>query len=274
MLEISNTQIIIYGGGNMGTALARGILHRELLPAHKLTIVEKDAARRKVLEDALPCVIHKAYDCQSSEVFLLAVKPNDFEDLAKKLVNQLTDSNLVISVMAGITVAEIKNRINCTNIVRAIPNTPSAVLKGMVVYYTDAEFDEAYNSVTKNILDSVGLNIRVEREEMIDKATGISGSGPAYLFYMAESMVTCALEFGFSNSEAITLASQTLLGAATLLSESKRSPEDLRCEVMTPNGTTAAAISYFEAHRVKEALQGGFRASFQRAQELGKGKFA
>jgi pyrroline-5-carboxylate reductase len=274
MPEISNAQIIIYGGGNMGTALAKGILHCKLISANRLIIVEKETTRREVLERTMPCVVCETYACKPNQVILLAVKPDDFENLATGLVNQATNGNLVLSVMAGITVTEIKNRINCTNVVRAIPNTPSSVLKGMSVYYTDAEFDETYNNIAKNILDSVGLTIRVTHEEMIDKATSICGSGPAYLFYIAESMVTCALEFGFSSSEATTLVNQALLGAATLLSESKRSPEELRREVMTPNGTTAAAINYFEAHGVKEALQGGYRKSFERSQELGRGKFA
>jgi pyrroline-5-carboxylate reductase len=238
----------VVGGGKMGEALVGGLL-RSGWAALDLLVVEKVDARVAALHEALPDVA--------------------VPDVCRAVAAAGTDR--VLSIAAGVTVATLEGALAPgTPVVRAMPNTPALVGVGAAAIAPGTSAGEDDLAWAESILGAVGSVVRVE-EPLLDAVTGLSGSGPAYVFLVAEALMAAGEEVGLPREVAETLTVQTLLGAATLLAQSDEGPEALRAAVTSPNGTTAAGIAVLEEQRVRDAIAEAVEAATERSRELGRG---
>jgi pyrroline-5-carboxylate reductase len=255
----------VVGGGRMGEALVGGLLAAGHA-AVDLQIVEKDPARVAALADALPAVaVVDAPGPAGGTV--LAVKPNDVASVCRAVA--AAGTGRVLSIAAGVTLAALEAELApATPVVRAMPNTPATVGVGAAAIAGGASASEDDLAWAEGLLGAVGTVVRVE-EGLLDAVTGLSGSGPAYVFLVAEALIAAGEEAGLPAGISYDLAVQTLLGAATLLARSTEGPEALRAAVTSPNGTTAAGIAVLEQHGVRAAFTAAVAAATARSRELG-----
>lgn len=247
----------------MGLCIAKAVLKSPALKV-QLEIVEPSANRRKILADQLDCAVVETLTVKPQQALLLAVKPQIAEPLLQTFK---TDSgHLLMSIMAGIPLSLLKQFHPDCQAVRIMPNTPAAVGQGVSVYY--GEVQPAVLEFVKSLLHSFGCTVEAQQEGMLDAATAISGSGPAYVFYFAEVLIEQAQKFGFSKADAKVLVFNTLLGSTNLMLNSDQEPSVLRAQVTSKQGTTEKALDTFEKQGFKQALQAGCQSAFLRAQEL------
>lgn len=257
--------IAIIGGGNMGTALARGILAGITQP-DQLVVVEVDGDRRRTLHDLLPGVrISDRVD--SCATAIIAVKPPDAGRAATAAVH--AGARRVVSIAAGVTIAALEAASGPdVAVIRSMPNTPALVGQGVTAIAAGTSATEADLQWAENILGSVGLVVRVP-EEHLDAITGVTGSGPAYLFLVAEAMIDAAVAVGLDRAQADALVRQLFVGSSALLARGD-DPAALRASVTSPGGTTAAGIAALEAAGLRAAVLTAIRAATARSRELGR----
>ncbi|MCG8338013.1 MAG: pyrroline-5-carboxylate reductase [Proteobacteria bacterium] len=265
---------VLVGCGNMGSVLADAIIEKGICSAKELTVIEKytNQYTQKLQEKGTRVLEHFSELSGNQDLVIIAVKPQDSSEVLDEIVAGVDENTLVISIMAGITLEVLKNKLPEAQIIRCMPNTPCAIQQGMAVYCGNGRVSDKSYVIAQSILSTMGKAFRVKKEIMIDAATGISGSGPAYVFYLAEALKEGAIKLGFDEEQADLLATQTLLGSSTLLHQSKDSPEELRRKVTSPNGTTLEATKHFDAKGLKQILIEGFEAAYNRSIELGKPK--
>jgi pyrroline-5-carboxylate reductase len=259
--------ISIIGGGNMGGALARGLLGAGLAAAD-LTIVEVDAAKRVALGGQFPgaVIVGDIGPCTNA---VIAVKPADAAAATRAVV--AAGATTVLSIAAGVTLATLAAAAGPgASVIRAMPNTPALVGEGASAFALGEGCGPSAESFAATVLGSVGLAVRVD-EALLDAVTGLTGSGPAYLFYVAEALIAAGVAEGLAPDTAEALVRQLFLGAGTLLSQSPDSPTRLRENVTSPNGTTAAGLAALGAAGGREAFLAAVRAATARSVELGRG---
>jgi len=265
-------KLVIIGCGNMGSAIVEALLQKEIYQSSEITIVERfknDYTEKFALKGCI--VINDIKELNDKPGFLiLAVKPQVSKDVLQELSPLVDKDSVVLSIMAGIPLSRMEKVLANAQIIRCMPNTPCLVHLGMSVYCGNKQVKESSYQQAGRILEAMGKAIRVEEEKMIDGATAISGSGPAYIFYLAEALQEGAENLGFNQKQAATLATQTLLGAATLLDHSEDIAAELRRKVTSPGGTTEAALISFERNEIKKKLMEGFQEAFNRSIALGK----
>jgi pyrroline-5-carboxylate reductase len=257
------------GGGNMGRALAAAAIARGVAPPGKVLIVEPQQASRD-LAAALNCIVAPAADERvgDARAVVLAVKPQNATEVFRALRGLLKPHQVVISIMAGVTVAAIREGLAHEALVRVMPNTPAQIGLGMNVYFALPSVSEAQLTTVVALLRAAGDALAVSSEDAIDAATAVSGSGPAYVFYLAEHWMLAAQALGFTEREAAQLVQQTLAGATALWKASRLAPATLREQVTSKGGTTAAAVEHFEAQQVGGLLRAGIARAYRRAKEL------
>jgi pyrroline-5-carboxylate reductase len=256
--------LLIVGGGKMGEALLGGLLASGRAP-EELAVAEVYAARREELAEAYPGVaVHEAP--ADADAAVLAVKPQDVPAAASAAA--AAGAQRILSVAAGVTTRAIEEAAGEIPVVRAMPNTPALVGMGAAAISPGAHAGEEDLAWAEEVLGSVGVVVRVP-ESSLDAVTGLSGSGPAYVFLVAEAMVEAGVLAGLPRPTAETLAFQTLAGAAKLIGESDQSPADLRAAVTSPGGTTAAGLRELERGGVRAAFLEAVTAAAERSRELG-----
>ena len=263
-------KLAIIGGGNMGRAMAHSLIATQTLSPSKLMIIELVSTLRNDLAQELGCAVRENIDDEVSRFFgiLLAVKPQNASSVMKDLAPFLASNQVVISIMAGISIEQMIRELNHRSIVRVMPNTPAQIGEGMSIYYGAGDVTNAQIQFTQSILNAIGRAFSVDQEDAIDAATAISGSGPAYVFYIAEQMMACAIKFGFSYEQASIMTQQTIKGAVLLWEKQSIPVDELRHRVTSPGGTTEAALRSFEESRLGVLFQEGLRAAYLRAKEL------
>jgi pyrroline-5-carboxylate reductase len=260
-----NGGIAIIGGGNMGGALARGLVAAGL-PAGDLTIIEVDAGKRGALRVQFPGsnVVAEVVGCANA---VIAVKPADAAAATRSAV--AAGATTVLSIAAGVTLATLASAAGPgVAVIRAMPNTPALVGEGASGFALGEGCGAPAEAFAAAVLGSVGLAVRVE-ESLLDAVTGLTGSGPAYLFYVAEALIAAGAAEGLPADTAEALVRQLFLGAGTLLAKSPESPTRLRENVTSPNGTTAAGLAALAAAGGREAVIAAVRAATARSVELG-----
>jgi pyrroline-5-carboxylate reductase len=254
--------LVIVGGGRMGEALLGGLLAAGR-DAASLAVCEPVASRREALVERFPGV-EVAAEPPAADGAVIAVKPGDVAAACASLHGV----RRVLSIAAGVTTSALERAAgDGVAVVRAMPNTPALVGAGASAVAAGASAGEADLDWAEEILGAVGTVVRVP-ERLLDAVTGLSGSGPAYVFLVAESLVEAGVLNGLPRDVAATLATQTLLGSARLLAETGESPEALRAQVTSPGGTTAAGLRALEAAGVRAAILEAVTAATQRAQQL------
>lgn len=262
---VQHQPITFVGGGNMGSALVGGLIAAGW-PASAITVVELSDEQRRTLTTQFPGVVTSA-EIGSCSAGVIAVKP----PLAAQTCAQLAQAGAkrVLSIAAGISVASLQQAAGSgTAVVRAMPNTPALVGEGAAGICASAQCTENDMLWAESILGAVGTVVRID-EKLIDALTAISGSGPAYVFLFAEAMIAAAIAEGLSPEIAQALTCQTLVGSAKLLQQSNETPEQLRLNVTSPNGVTAAAIATLEGEGFREMIRATVQAAISRSREMG-----
>jgi len=259
------------GGGNMGHGLAAGLIGKGVCLGEDILMVDPDSAAQERNAN-LGCQILVAPDEALSEapVVLLAVKPQTAPAMYEQVKGFLSPNQVVVSIMAGVTMESLRSGLGHESLVRVMPNTPAQVGLGMSVYHAAPAVTDGQLRAVEALLQASGETLAVSGEDAIDAATAVSGSGPAYVFYMAEHWVAAAVRLGFSQEEATQLVQQTLIGATALWREQREAPGTLRERVTSKGGTTAAALAHFEEHALGTHLETGIERAYQRAKELGR----
>jgi len=205
------------------------------------------------------------------DVVVVAVKPQDFDVLAGEIGPQLREGALVVSVAAGVTTARMIRHLGThVHTVRVMPNTPATIGRGVCALSPGAGTGERELDLVAELLANTG-RVEVVAEELQDTVTAISGSGPAYVFYLIEAMAAAGVEGGLEPDVALRLATQTVAGAAAMAATSEQEPAELRARVTSPGGTTAAALEEFEERGVAAGIIAGARKAWERSKELGAG---
>lgn len=257
----------VVGGGKMGEALLAGLIGSGALTAADVVVVEKLPARAEELRATRGVeVVDQPVPCQGA---LIAVKPGDVEAACRAVA--AAGAERVLSIAAGVPLARLEAWLgHGVPVVRAMPNTPALVGAGAAAIAAGTAAGDGDLAWAEGILGAVGVVVRVP-EHLLDAVTGLSGSGPAYVFLVAEALIEGGVLAGLPRDAAVTLTVQTLLGSARLLAESGDGPEALRAAVTSPGGTTAAGLRALEAGGVRSALLDAVMAAADRSRQLGGG---
>jgi pyrroline-5-carboxylate reductase len=261
--------LAIIGGGKIGEALLSGLVRRG--GADGIVVCERspDRATELARRYGVPA-LDLAGAAARARVLLVAVKPQDIDTLLGELAAHVDQAHLVVSVAAGVPTARIEAALpDRTPVVRVMPNTPALVDEGMSVLSPGAHASEADLDEAEALLAAVGQVRRVPESQQ-DAVTALSGSGPAYFFYLVEAMVDAGILLGLPRALAADLIVQTALGAAVMMRDSGEHPVQLREAVSSPAGTTIAAIRELEKHGVRAALMAAIEAAHARSVELGR----
>lgn len=257
-------RLVVVGGGNMGAALIGGLVNGGWL-ADSIVVVEIDADKRATL--AREFGVGVSPSLVASHGALIAVKPNDASGVCEAIAELGTPR--ILSIAAGISVARLQGAAGkSARVVRAMPNTPALVREGVTAICGSESCDDADFAWAEEILSAVGVVVRVPESQM-DAVTAVAGSGPAYLFLLAESMLAAARAEGLPDDVADTLVRQLFRGSGILLAQSPESAATLRERVTSPNGTTAAGLAVFEEHGLREIVHDVVRAAAARSAEMG-----
>lgn len=264
----SSKIVAFIGGGNMAQALIGGLL-AEGTPATTINVAEPVTELRELLAVRGVNVFASALDAAiDADVIVLAVKPQIIQTVLHELAPHIA-KKLVISIAAGVTVATLSKGLGGhSRIVRAMPNTPALVQTGATGLFASATVAQDDRNSATNILSAAGLVLWVEDESLMHAVTAVSGSGPAYFFYLMEAMIKAGVAQGLDEKTAKALTLQTALGAAQMAIISGDNPTKLRTNVTSPNGTTAAAIEHLEAQQVSQHIVDALAAAGQRSVAL------
>ncbi len=265
-------KVLVIGAGNMGLTYAQGMSKSKLLKKKNIMVLDKsDEKLEEVDQISYFDAYSELHECvPQADIIFIAVKPYHAEPLFKKISSLVTSDQIVISIMAGITIKTIKSLLGLQKIVRAMPNLPAKVGEGVTSYVASSKVSRLEMIVVESLLDTTGKSIQVNNENLIDASTGISGSGPAYVFYFMQSMMEAAQQMGFTRNESKVLVSQTFTGAVELFNQSDLSPNSWMEKVASKGGTTRAALDSMEDNNVNELIKDAAFAAFNKAIELGK----
>ena len=267
MSAVLNCNITFIGGGNMAQALIGGLISRGL-PATRITVSDPvEKIRELLLEKDVHVTEDNVAAIKDADIVVFAVKPQVLGTVLKPLKG-LFANKLIISIVAGAEIQTISDLTGNDRIVRVMPNTPALVQTGAHGIYANAEVNAKDRELATQVLAATGLTIWVGSEAQIDAVTAVSGSGPAYFFYMMESMIRAGKNLGLDEKVATALTLQTALGAAQMAITSSNAPSELRKNVTSPNGTTQAAIEVFDRAQISQNIQAALAAAQKRSQEL------
>lgn len=263
-------KIGIIGCGNMGEAIAKGIAFSNLAGARDIYLYDIDKDKTRHMADYFNANVSRSAEelCNQCNRILLAVKPQDVEDALKEIWHVIDLSKLLISIAAGVTINKIKKHLKEeVRVIRVMPNMAALVNASISAMCSDTYATAEDKKFARNVFMCVGEVIEVE-EGLMDAVTAVSGSGPAYFFYLAEILEKCAVEMGVEKEKARLLAVKTAVGSAMLLAGSADSAEALRRRVTSKGGTTEAAFRHFAEKKIEDILKGGIEAARDRAKEL------
>ncbi|MCX6357140.1 MAG: pyrroline-5-carboxylate reductase [Candidatus Aureabacteria bacterium] len=262
------------GGGNMAEAFMRAILDAGLCLGSDIMVSDPRRERLEHLRNACGVQIAGSNrECvEGSDLVVVAVKPQTMGVVLRELAAFDLRSKSIISIVTGVTTGRIEQALGGeVPVIRVMPNTPALVGEGVSVWSTGAHAGATDIKRATEILGAMGKEFRVS-EDLLNAATAISGSGPAYVFYLIEGMAAGGVKLGFTPEQALQIAIHTVIGAGKLAALSGQPPEELRRKVTSPGGTTAAAVKVLDDRRVKKVLVDAIEAACARAKELSEGK--
>ncbi|UFH56211.1 pyrroline-5-carboxylate reductase [Spirosoma sp. KNUC1025] len=266
-------KIAIIGCGNMGMAFAKSFLQYDLVKKDDLLLIEKSTDRSDTLrlEKAGVVVDTIGPHVGETDLIILSVKPQDFNSVYESLRAVIQPRQIILSIMAGIPIAQIQEKLAHPLVVRAMPNTPAMLGMGITGFTAAKEVDLTSLRKVENLINATGRSIFLEDESMIDAVTALSGSGPAYFYYVVKAMIDAGKQMGFDDAVSALLVKQTMLGAYHLINNADKSLDDLIKAVASKGGTTEAALREFEKGELADTLVTGIKAAQVRATELSKG---
>lgn len=261
------------GGGNMAEAMIKGVLSSEFgvrSEMKKILISEPREERRKYLERAynVKTTSDNREIAKNCSIIILAVKPQNMDDVAGEIGDYVSNDKIVVSIAAGITLSYLSSRLKTSKIIRVMPNTPALVQEGMSVLSMCECIHDKEMGLVRDIFLSIG-KVMVLPEKYMDAVTALSGSGPAFIALFVEKMIDSGIQAGLTQHNASELAIQTLIGTAKLL-ETGMPPDRLREMVTSPGGTTAAGLKIFEEKGFADIIKAVIEAAANRSMELGR----
>ncbi len=266
-----NNCIGFIGGGNMARSLIGGLLAADY-GADKIVVSEPEAKRRDALADAFGIKVYSDNQsvAEQADILVLAVKPQVMKSAVESMKATIAERQpLLISIAAGIRLDSIERwSAPSIPVVRVMPNTPALVASGASGLYANEIVSEEQHDSAESIMRAVGITVWMKSEAQLDTVTAVSGSGPAYFFYLMEAIQQAAVESGLDEDTANLLTVETALGAAKLALESNESPAELRQAVTSPGGTTQAAIEVMENESMRRIVNQAVKAAEQRSREL------
>ncbi len=262
----------VIGGGVMGQTITRSLIGSGLAAAPAITVCEVAAPRRQSLEADLGVAAtgDAVAAADGAPVVVLAVKPQDFPAVGGALQGFILPEQLVLSIMAGVTMQTLRDRLGHRAVVRAMPNTPAQIGQGLTAWTASAEVTESQRALVGQMLATLGRAIPVQDERHIDMATAVSGSGPGFFFLILEALIDGAVQIGMRRELATELVYQTALGSAAFAQESGLHPAVLRDMVTSPGGTTAEGLRAMEEKGVRAGTMEAIIAAYRRTRELGE----
>lgn len=265
-------KITIIGCGNMGVAYAKSLRKYNIVTQEDLLLVEKNEERKdhlKSLEigNVIAGIGPNVSECN---IIILSVKPQDFSTIANDLAKYLKPENIVLSIMAGITISRLQESLKHQNVVRAMPNSPAQIGMGITGYTSGQALGVKQVLLIEKLLNSTGRSVHLENESMLDSVTALSGSGPAYFFYIVKAMIEAGKQMGLEDDVAAAMVKQTMLGSFHLVNHSAQSLDDLIKAVASKGGTTEAALNVFKELNLDKTLIKGILAAEKRSRELSR----
>jgi len=259
------------GGGAMGEAIIGSLISNQLLNPKQICVSEPVPARRELLNDTYGVTTEtdNARAVNGASVVVLAVKPQVLDLVMADLGGNLSHDALVVSIMAGVRIETLQSGLGHHKIVRSMPNTPAQVGKGMTVWTDTAAVSDTDRGAAQAILEAMGEAIYVADEHYLDMATGLSGSGPGFVYLLLEALIDAGVHIGFSRDQSQQMVLQTVAGSVELMRQSGLHPADLRNRVTSPAGTTAAGTLVLERAGVRSALIDAVDTAYRRSKELG-----
>lgn len=275
MPKVEIHKLGVIGAGVMGQAVIRGLMHQHLVTVNNVWAAAKtEISCDKVrLELGIPCHTNYSEALADVEVLLLCVKPNGIRSVLEKLKSyNLSPKTLIISIVAGATIEQIEDTLSTKNpVIRAMTNTPCLVGQGMTAVCTGTHAKPEHLALAQKIFETVGVCMELD-EVHFDAVTGLSGSGPAYMYLIMEALADGGVRVGLPREAALRIVAQTLLGAAMMVQQSGRHPASLRDDVTTPAGCTIGALLVMEDGKIRSTLARAVEEATRIAGELGKPK--
>ncbi len=264
-------KVLIIGYGNMGKTYARSFLSSRFIEAKDLFILCKTKSQSGLpIEIPDASIMEEAGELISTvDIIILAVKPQDFYNLANQIKIFIKRDQLILSIMAGIKMNTLSVSLGANKIIRSMPNLPAQIGMGMTVFTASNELDKKELFIIQNLINTTGKSVYVDDETLVDAATAISGSGPAYVYFFMEAMIQSAIKIGFTLSQAELLVNQTCMGAVHLHNQSEFTCREWIEKVASRGGTTEAALRILKTGNVNENIELALFAAFERAKELG-----
>jgi pyrroline-5-carboxylate reductase len=270
---IKNKKITIIGSGNMGEALLKGLIQSGSSNPEYITCSDTRPERLAALAEQYRVLTtdDNTIAVGWADIVVYAVKPQVITTVLQQTASGLDRSKLIISLAAGIPIAVIEACVKKElRLIRAMPNVGAAVLKSATAIAAGRHCLETDSAMAKAVFDAVGETVVIEENPLMDAVTGLSGSGPAFIFVVAEAMADAGVKMGLTRQDARSLAIQTILGAAVLLKETGEHPGELKDKVASPGGTTIAGLCELEAGGLRTALINAVEAATNRSGELGR----
>jgi len=267
-------EIGVIGAGNAAEGIVHGILRNTVIFDDRLIASDPAVARREVFAKRFHIAVtdDNRHLAENSYIIVLAVKPQQYDEVCRGFADLVRDNHLIVSIMAGVSTASIEAHFPNVNarVVRTMPNLPVHVGAGMTGICKGKHAQEVDLLRAQRLFDAGGRSIVIQDESHMDAVTAVSGSGPAYFYYFVEALTAAGVEAGLSLQQSDILAKQACLGAARMMLESGEPPEVLRQKVTSPGGTTQAALESMAETHVFDHLKNAFLAAWKRSQALGK----
>jgi pyrroline-5-carboxylate reductase len=265
-MSLKNKTIAFIGAGNMGEALIRGLLAAKAVAPQQLVATDVLPERLALLESKFG--IRTMSGIPQADILVLAVKPQQMSEVLSTLKPQISNLGLIVTIAAGVTTARIERELGGNvHVVRVMPNSPALIGAGAAALARGKFASDDDLATAEAILGAVGITVRVD-EELLDAVTALSGSGPAYVFLIAEAMIKAGIEIGLTPDVSKKLTLQTILGAGKLMIESSEEPSELRRKVTSPGGTTEAAVKVMTDRKLSETFSEAIAAAKRRGREL------
>lgn len=274
-IPLINDTIVFYGAGSMAEAIVRGMIARSVIASDNIIMLNRSSSER-LAELRSRYGIRGSNDpeqkkdiLRNAQVIVLAMKPKDAAEALRGLAPLLSPDQLIVSVIAGLTIRTIQALLGTAQpVVRTMPNTSSTIGLGATGIAFSKEVDDSGRRLALNIFESVGITSVIDEERM-EILTGISGSGPAYIYYMMEAMIAAGIRGGLSPEQSSELTVQSVLGAARMVQQTGEEPAALRKKVTSPNGSTQAAIEALEQGDFFETVITAVNRCAERSREMG-----
>ena len=270
----TDKNVAFIGSGIMGEAMIRGLIRQNIVSPEQIYAADPLPARLDDLRQryGIHVTSHNAEAAEAGQVIVLSTKPQNLGEVMPGIRGHLRRQDLLLSILAGTPIRKLADGVAHASVVRAMPNTPAQIGEGMTVWTATPEVSEEQRAQAQAILGALGMELFVSDESYLDMATALSGTGPAYIFIFMEALVDAGVHLGFSRRVAEQLVFQTMRGSLEYAAQSGKHVAELRNQVTSPGGTTAAALYHLEKGGLRTVLSRAIWAAYQRSVELGQGE--